>query len=136
MSRIYLRYWMIGSVDSIPRIIASGSWLALGEEAVYTTTAISVSNHPMTPAVLPGGSMRPARTLAISTLLAALILALTLPTNAAFASGSGRLGKDVLPTFERLKLNLDARKEAYSGSAHIDLRAVTSVDSFQLHSEG
>jgi len=79
--------------------------------------------------------MRPAPAIAVSALFA-VVLVLGLPTSTALASGSGRLGRDVLPTYERLKLNLDARKEAYSGSAHVDLRALTSVDSFQFHSEG
>ena len=56
--------------------------------------------------------------------------------SSAFASGSGRLSRDVLPVGEKIKLNLDARKKSYSGSATIDLRATTAVDSFQFHSEG
>jgi alanyl aminopeptidase len=56
--------------------------------------------------------------------------------SSAFASGSGRLQRDVLPVSERIKLNLDARKKSYSGSAMIDLRVVAAVDSFQFHSEG
>ncbi len=65
-----------------------------------------------------------------------LLLALAMPATSALASGSGRLLRDVLPTSERIKLNLDARKPSYSGSAHIDLHVVTAVDSFQFHSEG
>src|SRR5438874_3583743 len=64
----------------------------------------------------------------------ALLLTIAAPAPA-LASGSGRLLRDVLPTFERLKLDLDARKLRYSGSASIDLRVTTAVDSFQLHSE-
>jgi len=65
-----------------------------------------------------------------------LLLALAMPATTALASGSGRLLREVLPTSERLKLNLDARKPSYTGSAHIDLRVVAAVDSFQFHSEG
>jgi len=65
----------------------------------------------------------------------ALLLTISVPARG-FASGSGRLLRDVLPTSERLKLNLDARKKSYSGSASIQLRATTAVDSFQFHSEG
>ncbi|HYQ90250.1 MAG TPA: M1 family metallopeptidase [Candidatus Binatia bacterium] len=65
-----------------------------------------------------------------------LLLALAMPATPALASGSGRLLRDVLPTSERLKLNLDARKPSYTGSAHIDLHVVVAVDSFQFHSEG
>ena len=66
----------------------------------------------------------------------AVFLAFTLAAKSALASGSGRLLRDVLPTSERLKLNLDARKKTYSGSAHIDISVKTAVDSFQFHSEG
>ncbi|HZI89099.1 MAG TPA: M1 family metallopeptidase [Candidatus Polarisedimenticolia bacterium] len=65
-----------------------------------------------------------------------LLFALALPSAPAFASGSGRLLRDVLPTAERLKLNLDARKKGYSGSASIDLSVKAATDSFQFHSEG
>src|SRR5207245_1318978 len=65
-----------------------------------------------------------------------LLLALAMPATTALASGSGRLLRDVLPTSERLKLNLDARKASYTGSAHIDLHVVSAADSFQFHSEG
>jgi alanyl aminopeptidase len=65
-----------------------------------------------------------------------LLLALAMPATTALASGSGRLLRDVLPTSERLKLTLDARKSSYTGFAHIDLRVVTAADSFQFHSEG
>ena len=80
--------------------------------------------------------MRPARALAVPMLLAVLLLVPAFRASTAFASGSERLRREVLPTYERLKLNLDARKKTYSGSAHIDLRVTTSVDSFQFHSEG
>ncbi|HEY2924120.1 MAG TPA: M1 family metallopeptidase, partial [Candidatus Eisenbacteria bacterium] len=66
----------------------------------------------------------------------AVSLLLLLPANNAMASGSERLRREVLPTFERIRMNLDARKPDYSGSARIELRVVTAVDSFQFHSEG
>src|SRR6185295_4524495 len=66
----------------------------------------------------------------------ALFLVLALPAKTTLASGSGRLLREVLPTAERLKLNLDARKKTYSGTATIDLNVTTAVDSFQFHSEG
>src|SRR5688572_9610189 len=88
-----------------------------------------------TPAVWPGGPMRSARTIGLTSLFAFALL-LTAATNEARASGSERLRREVLPTFERVKLNLDARKPDYTGSASIDLKVVTAVDSFQFHSEG
>ena len=60
------------------------------------------------------------------------------PTSAktAGASGSERLRRDVVPTFESISLNLDARKPGYTGSVRIDLRVDAATDSFQLNSEG
>ena len=69
-------------------------------------------------------------------LLFILLLSVVIPTKTAVASGSGRLLRDVLPTFEAIKLNLDARKPGYTGSAHIELRVNSATDSFQFHSEG
>jgi len=79
--------------------------------------------------------MRPVRVSTLSTCLV-FLLALAFHAGTAAASGSARLQRDVLPTFERLKLSLDARKKSYSGTAHIDLSVKAAVDSFQLHSEG
>ena len=80
--------------------------------------------------------MRHLRNVPVAIAFVASVLIFMVHPGTASASGSGRLRRDVLPTYERLKLNLDARKPGYSGSAHIDLRVVTSVDSFQFHSEG
>src|SRR5438552_7568141 len=79
--------------------------------------------------------MRPVRP---STLSTCFVFLLTVPffAGTGFASGSARLTREVLPTFERIKLNLDARKKSYSGTAHIDLSVKSAVDSFQFHSEG
>jgi aminopeptidase N len=79
--------------------------------------------------------MRFARSLP-GVLLSVSLLAFFLPSGSAHASGSERLRREVLPTFERIKLNLDARKKDYMGSASIDLQVVTAADSFQFHSEG
>ncbi len=54
----------------------------------------------------------------------------------ALASGSERLGQDVRPTFESLRLTLDPSKPDYRGSAHVELRVRAATDSFQFHSEG
>ncbi|HXL15267.1 MAG TPA: M1 family metallopeptidase [Methylomirabilota bacterium] len=79
--------------------------------------------------------MRPARSVTLSTRVPLLLL-LVLSAGTAAASGSARLPREVLPTFERIKLNLDARKKSYAGTAHIDLSVKSAVDSFQFHSEG
>ena len=80
--------------------------------------------------------MQPARPTGLTLCLVVALLTLALPEGTAMASGSGRLRRDVLPTYERLKLTLDARKPNYTGSAHIALRVAAAVDSFQFHSEG
>ena len=80
--------------------------------------------------------MRHLRNVPVAIAFVASVLIFMVHPGTASASGSGRLRRDVLPTYERLKLNLDARKPGYSGSAHIDLHVVASVDSFQFHSEG
>jgi aminopeptidase N len=80
--------------------------------------------------------MRPARPTGLTLCLIVALLAFALPASTAMASGSERLRRDVLPTYERIKLTLDARKPDYSGSAHIALRVAAAVDSFQFHSEG
>src|SRR2546428_13681407 len=83
----------------------------------------------------PGGAMRPVRSSTLSTCVL-FLLALALTVGTAAASGSARLPREVLPTFERIKLNLDARKKSYAGTVHIDLSVKSAVDSFQFHSEG
>src|SRR5262249_1517401 len=81
-----------------------------------------------------GGSMSLPRSAPVLGIV--LFLALAFPAKSALASGSGRLDRDVLPTSERLKLNLDARQKDYTGTAHIELSVKSAVDSFQFHSEG
>ena len=66
----------------------------------------------------------------------ALAASLTALAAEALGSGSGRLRRDVEPTFQALKLTLDADKPEYSGSVRIELRANVPADSFQLHAEG
>ena len=44
-----------------------------------------------------------------------------------------RLGHEVVPTFESLRLDLDAGKPGYSGTARIALKVATTTDSIQLH---
>ncbi|HEY3217098.1 MAG TPA: M1 family metallopeptidase [Candidatus Eisenbacteria bacterium] len=49
------------------------------------------------------------------------------------AEDPARLGRDVVPTFESIQLDLDAAKTEYSGRVRIDLRAHAPADSFRLH---
>ena len=75
------------------------------------------------------------RSIGPMSLLFILVFSVAIPAQAV-ASGSGRLLRDILPTFEAIKLNLDARRPSYTGSAHIELRVASATDSFQFHSEG
>jgi aminopeptidase N len=45
----------------------------------------------------------------------------------------GRLRREVIPTFEALRLVVDADRPDYSGSAHIDLQATRTVRQFRFH---
>ena len=49
------------------------------------------------------------------------------------AQDPARLGADVVPTFEAIRLDLDASKKDYSGSVRIELRVRAACDSFRLH---
>jgi len=44
-----------------------------------------------------------------------------------------RLSRDVVPTFEAIRLDLDAGKKGYAGSVTIDLKVESPTDSFRLH---
>jgi alanyl aminopeptidase len=46
-----------------------------------------------------------------------------------------RLGTDVVPTFERIELTVDARKPDYSGSVRISLRVNRPTRLFRFHAE-
>jgi len=62
--------------------------------------------------------------------LAAALLAVAAPAR---ASDPARLTRDVMPTFESVRLDVDARLKTYSGSVTIDLTAGAPADSFRLH---
>ncbi len=47
-----------------------------------------------------------------------------------------RLGTEVVPTFERIDLTLDARKPDYRGSVRIDLRVGRETSAIHFHAEG
>jgi alanyl aminopeptidase len=46
-----------------------------------------------------------------------------------------RLGRDVVPTFESVRLALDADKTDYTGVVHIDIEFKKPVAAFRLHAE-
>jgi aminopeptidase N len=64
----------------------------------------------------------------------AVVAALAVPVAAAPAP-PGRLGTDVVPVAETIRLVVDARKPAYEGSVHIDLEVRRPVSSFSLYAE-
>src|ERR1051325_4881481 len=47
-----------------------------------------------------------------------------------------RLGRDVLPTFQRVSLKLDPDKRSFSGSVHVELTVARSTDTLRLHADG
>jgi len=67
-------------------------------------------------------------------LLAALLMLPAAPR--AGESPDVRLGRDVMPLFQSIRLHLDADKRSYSGSVHVDLDVKRAVSELQLHSEG
>ena len=65
---------------------------------------------------------------------ASLLLAvLAVPAAGAEAPGTQRLGRDVVPVSQSIRLDTDARKAEYSGSVHIDLEVRRTAPSFALH---
>src|SRR5690348_4788283 len=63
-----------------------------------------------------------------------LVLAVLLGAAPALALGpEHRLDHVVVPTAETLRLDLDAGKPGYTGSARIALKVATATDSFQFH---
>ena len=66
------------------------------------------------------------------TLLAA---AAVLAASGAGAASDNRLDRNVVPTFESLKLKLDPLRPDYSGSVHIDLHVAATTATFTLYAE-
>jgi alanyl aminopeptidase len=74
-------------------------------------------------------SLRPVRPLVVA--LAALA-----PPIAFAQTDAGRLGRDVMPTFESVRLVLDPAQAEYTGSAHVELKVARPTASFSFHAEG
>jgi len=51
------------------------------------------------------------------------------------AASNNRLDRDVVPTFESVKLRVDPSRPDYFGTVHIDIRVVTPTDSFRLYAK-
>ncbi len=68
----------------------------------------------------------------------ALILIAAVRSTAPLAAPADdqRLGRDVVPTFEEVRLVVDAGEPTYTGSARVDLRVSRPARSFRFHAEG
>ena len=47
-----------------------------------------------------------------------------------------RLGRDVVPTFQRVVLKLDPDKRSYSGSVHVELKVAVATATIRFHADG
>ena len=68
--------------------------------------------------------------------LAALALLALVPAAHAAETADVRLGRDVVPTFQSIRLKLDADKRNYSGAIHAALRVNATTSVVRLHAEG
>ena len=66
------------------------------------------------------------------------LLALTAPqvARAEAEAADVRLGRDVVPVFQRVHLKLDADKRSYSGNVHVELKVEKATDVVRFHAEG
>lgn len=66
-----------------------------------------------------------------------LIVAALVPVaHAADEAPDVRLGRDVVPTFQRIRLRLDPDKRSYSGAVRVELAVARATDTVRFHSEG
>ncbi len=79
---------------------------------------------------LPAGVALPAAVALFGLLLTGSAVATTPPSAASL-----RLGHDVVPTFQEVRLELDATKTDYTGNVAIDLDVTTATRAFRLHAE-
>src|SRR5262245_11346069 len=70
---------------------------------------------------------------ALAALAACLVLA---PLAHAEEAPDIRLGRDVSPTFQRIRLKLDPDKRSYSGLVHVELKVANATDTVRFHAEG
>lgn len=70
--------------------------------------------------------------------VASAALALALCAGAARAADAPdvRLGRDVVPQFQSIRLRLDADRTDYTGAIHTDLQVATATNVVRLHAEG
>src|SRR5262249_24465983 len=68
-------------------------------------------------------------------LVTSLVAALALLFGPTSAAASSRLGHQVVPRSESIRLELDPRKRASGGSVHVELAVEPPTDSFRFHAE-
>src|SRR5438046_7115509 len=68
--------------------------------------------------------------------LAAVSMLVFAGTTRAEEAADARLGRDVVPTFQLVRLKLDPDKRSYSGSVHVELRVARATDTLRFHAEG
>jgi len=95
------------------------------------------------PALLHGEARRPApphARPAAHRILAVLVAGLSLAALSAPARADEapdvRLGRDVVPGFQLVRLKLDPDKRSYSGSVHVELRVERATDTLRFHADG
>ena len=95
------------------------------------------------PALAHGEARRPApphARPAAHTILAVLVAGLSLAALSAPARADEapdvRLGRDVVPGFQLVRLKLDPDKRSYSGSVHVELRVERATDTLRFHADG
>src|SRR5881296_3185912 len=64
-----------------------------------------------------------------------LMLAAVPSASGAFPAEDQRLGQEVVPTFESVRLTVDAARPDYSGSAHVDLLVKSPTSSVRFHAQ-
>src|SRR5882724_5289010 len=62
--------------------------------------------------------------------------AVAAPTGAVEPADPGRLTRDVVPTFESVRLVLDPAQTEYTGTAHVELQVARPTSTFGFHAEG
>ena len=83
-----------------------------------------------------GTSLAPLRRLALLTLAVACLLFAQPHAVRADDTPDVRLGNDVRPTFQLIKLRLDPDKRSFSGSVHVELKVARATDTIRFHAEG
>jgi alanyl aminopeptidase len=66
---------------------------------------------------------------------ACLALAWAVPARAAEAPDV-RLGRNINPTFQLVKLKLDPDKRSFTGTVHVELKVANATDTVRFHAEG